>query len=474
MSSRPDWFTPAAGAVGETGDMLTQGAADAQKHLDWTIEHKDGVQTASLEMDMETFKQFQQEREQLQKIKESYNNEAQRLEQREQQTRAHPIANLLSNVAGAMAQDPKMPGWVHALGKTSLQLNPTADALAERRMGVQGGIADILKQEAGLTGEMAAVGARTASARLAGQREQRLAIGQVGTSLVTMAKDGPVDPKLAESMYLQAGATPEQAHAAATTVAQASQELADWKAAGELAKEKRSSAEIASKEKIAEDRISAMHRDVMEKIDAAKEKPTSVADKPLGENATKWENSAGERPSALSTMKEAVEAGFKPVGKASTADTRRASMALMDQLFDLIPKLEKKGFLSTGTGIASTTVAGAKRTLEPGDPDLAAWKAHAGTMVSLLRQLGDIGPRAISAYQSAIAIVEHPTSAAAAKQALTNLRDAIKAGSTAQGQKADKDLQSFIDTKVPKDGKLYPVKTPDGKTIYVRDGQVVK
>ena len=95
----------------------------------------------------------------------------------------------------------------------------------------------------------------------------------------------------------------------------------------------------------------------------------------------------------------------------------------------------------------------------------------------LLQPLGAAAYRPdveVAAFRTGLGNRLDSAAVVAAKQALTNLRDAIKAGSTAQGQKADKDLQSFIDTKVPKDGKLYPVKTPDGKTIYVRDGQVVK
>ena len=237
----PNPFGNATGAVGETGDMLAAGAADAQKRLDWRIENKGGEQTASLEMDMETFKQFQEERKQLEGIKASYNNEVARISQREEQTRAHPIASILANVAGAMAQNPKNPGWVQSLGKFASAENPTADALMREKMQVQGGIAGLLKEQAGITGEMAQVGARTSAARLAVQREDRLAVGQVTTHLVGIATRGDlVDPKLAEEMYRQAGATPEQARTGAQIISQAASDAKDRKAADELAKEKKS------------------------------------------------------------------------------------------------------------------------------------------------------------------------------------------------------------------------------------------
>ncbi len=171
----PRWFNPdesesfgigaAKGAVAETGDFLQAGIDAANKYHDWEIKYKDGVATVHHDMDMETNKEYMAEHQQLEAIKTSYNNEAARLEQREAYTRAHPIASLLSNVASAMAENPKNPGWVQSLGRFAAAENPTPDALARQRMGVQQGIAGILKEEAGLTGEMAAVGARKEAAR---------------------------------------------------------------------------------------------------------------------------------------------------------------------------------------------------------------------------------------------------------------------------------------------------------------------
>jgi hypothetical protein len=111
---------------------------------------------------------------------------------------------------------------------------------------------------------------------------------------------------------------------------------------------------------------------------------------------------------------------------------------LLNQLEALIPVMEEKGFLAKNPSAISVGKAEAKRSRfvpfygQPGDEDLAAWKAHAGTMVRILRDLGDIGPRAISAYQSAIDVIERPTTAAGARKVFEQLREAVKAQKSGQ------------------------------------------
>lgn len=155
-------------------------------------------------------------------------------------------------------------------------------------------------------------------------------------------------------------------------------------------------------------------------------------DRMLGESAAKWENAEGERPAPTMTITEASAAGFRPVGKISSADARRSTYTLIDQIEALIPKLEVKGFLASGPGSGELLRVRARRSQylpgigRAGDPDLVAWLAHAGTMVSIQRQLGDIGPRALAAYESAVDVIREPTSADGARQALENLRAAIQ------------------------------------------------
>jgi hypothetical protein len=157
-------FANARGALAETGDFIQAGLDDAKKFHDWEITHKGGVSTVTHTMDGETNKQYMAEHQQLEAIKTSYNEETSRLATREANLRAHPIAGLLANFASAFASNPKNPGWVQSLGKFAAAENPTPDALMRERMKIQGGIAGILKEEAGLTGEMAAVGARREAA----------------------------------------------------------------------------------------------------------------------------------------------------------------------------------------------------------------------------------------------------------------------------------------------------------------------
>lgn len=75
---------------------------------------------------------------------ESYSQEANRLQTREQGVRDQPLLSALATIAGNLAQnDPTLPGWVRGLGAASRQLNPTADELSQRRLGVLGAQADM-------------------------------------------------------------------------------------------------------------------------------------------------------------------------------------------------------------------------------------------------------------------------------------------------------------------------------------------
>lgn len=134
-----------------------------------------------------------------------------------------------------------------------------------------------------------------------------------------------------------------------------------------------------------------------------------------------------------------VSEGVKTRAEARKAEKGFASTAtLLNQLEELVPAMAKKGFLAADSSSQSAAMAAARRSPyvpvigKPGDEDLAAWRAHAGTMVSILRQLGDIGPRAIAAYQSAIDVIEHPTTAAAARKVFGQLREALNAAKTGE------------------------------------------
>lgn len=73
------------------------------------------------------------------------------LAQQEAKARANPLMNVLSTVAGNLAvTDPRLPPLVSALGRSSLQLNPTADELARRRIGLESEIAKTATEGAGL------------------------------------------------------------------------------------------------------------------------------------------------------------------------------------------------------------------------------------------------------------------------------------------------------------------------------------
>ena len=123
---------------------------------------------------------------------------------------------------------------------------------------------------------------------------------------------------------------------------------------------------------------------------------------------------------------------------------------LLDQVEELISAMEKKGFLAKGPSSLSALSALAKRSEwspigKPGDADLATWMSHSGTMVAIQRQLGDIGPRAIAAYEGAMKLISHPTTAAGARKAFGQLREALQA---VQGSMAGKSWTPWPGTDV--------------------------
>lgn len=111
----------------------------------------------------------------------------------------------------------------------------------------------------------------------------------------------------------------------------------------------------------------------------------------------------------------------------------------LNQLEAMIPAMAAGGFLSSNEGALAYRVAQAKRSTipgigSPGDPTLTAWNQHSGTMVSILRSLGDIGPRAMAAYAKAQELVDKPQSVAGMRMGIAQLREMLKAAQTQEVQ----------------------------------------
>jgi hypothetical protein len=437
----------AMGASRQFSLDLQNSFKDAQNagKINFTMEKKGGEEPmVKAEMPAAVMTKIQDILKNYEHIEASYAQEIAENKNREDQVRRNPLMNVLTQVSAQLAQGKRNPDWVQALGRASQNLNPTADQLRQQRMGMEQGLLGVLSGEKGLMQEeiaaerekrlSASTAAKTeleqskldakekaSSQRLLSDRKHEMAQAALGGKYVagmgaTVLKAYGEDPELADMTDAMLTAQSEQAKKLEEAKLEARSDVERMKVA---AQQRRLESTFAQQMKVLDKR---------HEFDKA-----HGANKVLGEGAVKWENAKGERPDATETIESAVEKGFKPAGKMSVSDSRRSAMTLLDQLYGLLPSMEDKGFLSTGSNVLATSFAGMKRGVEPGDPDLAAWLAHAGTMVAIQRQLGDIGPRAITAYESAIKIISKPTSAAGAKQALDNLRDALLAGKVPQG-----------------------------------------
>jgi Zn-dependent M32 family carboxypeptidase len=108
-------------------------------------------------------------------------------------------------------------------------------------------------------------------------------------------------------------------------------------------------------------------------------------------------------------------------------ETLKTVLIMADQVKERAKRLADDGYIATTNSPVAISKAWAKRQLKPGD-EVAAFMAHASTMVSMARAAGDIGARAQAAYESVIDIVKHPTTLSALLASVDDLENAIKAG----------------------------------------------
>ena len=435
-SNPPDWFTP----VEDSADMLQSGQDDAGKFLDYTIEHKDGVEKVALDLDMATFKQLLSERKQLDAIRQSYSNEAARLGGQEQQLRAHPIANILANVAGAMAETPKMPGWVQSLGKTARALNPTPDELMSRRFGMQEGIAGILSKEAGVTEKIGGVAREmqlTAGAGVKAKQVQNRELADLERMFSQDVKGRSFDPVTAVSMYTSRGLSEDEARVRVE--------------------------HFDRQQKLGQDHDSAVAL-MKDKADIAKESRRH-------EDAVKMEDIRFKHEQELVTQRASLKTTTpKPPSAAEIAKMSQwqSGWSLLNQTKELVEPLKKSGMIPGSKGLVAKGLAKYERTINPNDPDWRTFLGHVGTMVSVVRALGDIG-RAQSAYKSLQDMIENPPTKEGLDKFLGQLSDALLDTRMRIEPGLGKAVRS-----APKDHKEHTLTNPEtGEVFTVKDGKLV-
>lgn len=163
---------------------------------------------------VQTYEAYQRDRQQLDQIRGSFAQEAERLRQREQQVREQsPWIQLATALAANMAQAKDLPGWVQAAGKTSAQLNPQPDEIRNQRLGVLGSEAQMAEKSAGLniaqarTLEAAQERKITAAQHMETQRTASVEHALDNLSQSIGKGPGAFDGKAAAMILASAGAT---------------------------------------------------------------------------------------------------------------------------------------------------------------------------------------------------------------------------------------------------------------------------
>ena len=219
-----------AGTLGQANEFQQNMVQNQQPPVEQpTVKHRPDGKTDFLGVDNGLWQTLIQNSKELQGIKQSFMAEATQLKQREQSLRDRPLMNVLTNLAGNMAQQKDMPGWVQAAGRTNLALNPTPDALRMQRAGVEGGLMDVLQKEEanavkmygiteGIASKREAAAAKVAQDAIDAQNDKtknliKLRSDTSSSILQTGEFDKPTFVDLAQNF----GATPKQAEAIAAS-----------------------------------------------------------------------------------------------------------------------------------------------------------------------------------------------------------------------------------------------------------------
>jgi hypothetical protein len=154
-----------------------------------------------------------------QKLVEGYSNQ---LQARIDQTRAHPLASGLAQLAANIgANDPHLPGWVRGAAITAQQLNPTVSQLQQQQIGLAAQLAQLQSKQFETGIQYAnAVTSRLSEQNRAEAETRHAQEGPIHDLLkvqgehLTAAARGELDPATATASAVQAGLVkPENAPA---------------------------------------------------------------------------------------------------------------------------------------------------------------------------------------------------------------------------------------------------------------------
>jgi hypothetical protein len=177
------------------------------------INNKTGEMTAKFHKD--TLESLIRDHKQLNEIRGSFHQEAERLKAQEEKVRSQsPWITLATTLSSHMAQQRNMPGWVQAAGGAAAELNPSADKIRDKRLGVLSEEAQLAERGAGLDMEQERMDRDT-------HKEERLTAknamderAKFQTESVNAAMRGEGDPAATTALGVKTGVLlPEQAEA---------------------------------------------------------------------------------------------------------------------------------------------------------------------------------------------------------------------------------------------------------------------
>ncbi len=146
--------------------------------------------------------------------------ELQKVQNRENAYNRSPILSALANIAGNMAQAPKMPGVVQALGRSSVQLNPGPLAIQGQKMNIlealdQAHRTSVADERAQFSQDIQTVSAlhQIQTAEETAKRDQNTATAKMMSEFSTAAKNREFDPESAKAVALSVLGDPQKADA---------------------------------------------------------------------------------------------------------------------------------------------------------------------------------------------------------------------------------------------------------------------
>lgn len=153
-------------------------------------------------------------------IEQVLQGELQKVEMRESAYNRSPILGALANIAGNLAQQRNLPGFVQALGRSSVELNPTPSMLTGQKLSILGELDKAQRASREEERQTFTQGIQTLSAvrqmqvaEETARRDQNTATAKMMSDFSTAAKNREFDPESAKQVAISVLNDPDKANA---------------------------------------------------------------------------------------------------------------------------------------------------------------------------------------------------------------------------------------------------------------------